>query len=72
MKIRKSNEAIRQPSSANKAASHIPFNPQKTGSKKINKTCRAKVRKKEMVADTPPSFKAVKKADEKIFSPDTR
>ena len=70
--IRNSTEAIRQPSSANKAASQMPLSPQNTGSKKMKRTCRAKVRKKEIVADTPPSFKAVKKAEEKIFAPEIK
>ena len=58
--------------SATTVAHHMPFIPNIMGSTITAVHLNRNVRRKEMVAETPPSLSAVKKDDAKILNPEKR
>ena len=50
-------------------APHIPFTPQKIGRMITDKHSKIKIREQEIMAETIPLFRAVKKAEAKILKP---
>ena len=69
MKLRQTSNA--QASEA-KVASHRPSMPRMAGIIRMAAICKISVRRKEMAAETVPSFRAVNIEEVKIFSPTQR
>ena len=64
--------AVAAISSAKTMEYHMPSTPNNTGSKSTAPSSKTKVRKKDINADTFPSFRAVKKAELKIAIPEKK
>ena len=59
-------------SSANRMEHQTPFNAKKIGSTSTQTIWNTSVRAKEIIAETSPSFNAVKKAEPKMLNPHSR